>query len=52
MLTAPATNHHDHPPPDHWRCCSRVLTCHAVTRSILLAVDRTALRDLLEAGPA
>jgi CRP-like cAMP-binding protein len=22
------------------------LTCHAVTRSILLAVDRTALRDL------
>ena len=28
------------------------LTCHAVTRSILLAVDRSALRDLLEAGPA
>jgi uncharacterized protein YhbP (UPF0306 family) len=28
------------------------LTCHAVTRSILLAVDRTALRDLLDAGPA
>jgi Cyclic nucleotide-binding domain len=28
------------------------LTCHAVTRSILLAVDRTSLRDLLEAGPA
>jgi nitroimidazol reductase NimA-like FMN-containing flavoprotein (pyridoxamine 5'-phosphate oxidase superfamily) len=27
------------------------LTCHAVKRSILLAVDRTALRDLLEAGP-
>lgn len=27
------------------------LTCHAVTRSTLLAVDRTALRDLLEAGP-
>jgi len=28
------------------------LTCHAVSRSILLAVDRSALRDLLEAGPA
>jgi hypothetical protein len=28
------------------------LTCHAVTRTILLAVDRMALRDLLEAGPA
>jgi uncharacterized protein YhbP (UPF0306 family) len=28
------------------------LTCHAVTRSMLLAVDRTSLRDLLEAGPA
>jgi hypothetical protein len=28
------------------------LTCHAVKRSILLAVDRTALRDLFEAGPA
>ena len=28
------------------------LTCHAVTRSILLAVDRTSLRDLFEAGPA
>lgn len=28
------------------------LTCHAVTRSILLAVDRTALRDLLQSGPA
>jgi uncharacterized protein YhbP (UPF0306 family) len=27
------------------------LTCHAVTRSILLAVDRTALRDLLDSGP-
>jgi uncharacterized protein YhbP (UPF0306 family) len=27
------------------------LTCHAVTRSVLLAVDRTALRDLLDAGP-
>ncbi len=27
------------------------LTCHAVKRSILLAVDRTALRDLLESGP-
>jgi uncharacterized protein YhbP (UPF0306 family) len=26
------------------------LTCHAVTRSILLAVDRTALRDLLQSG--
>jgi len=26
------------------------LTCHAVTRAVLLAVDRTALRDLLEAG--
>lgn len=28
------------------------LTCHAVTRTTLLAVDRSALRDLLEAGPA
>jgi len=28
------------------------LTCHAVTRAVLLAVDRTALRDLFEAGPA
>jgi uncharacterized protein YhbP (UPF0306 family) len=28
------------------------LTCHAVTRTMLLAVDRTALRDLLAAGPA
>ena len=28
------------------------LTCHAVKRSILLAVDRTALRDLLDSGPA
>jgi uncharacterized protein YhbP (UPF0306 family) len=28
------------------------LTCHAVTRAILLVVDRTALRDLLDAGPA
>jgi uncharacterized protein YhbP (UPF0306 family) len=27
------------------------LTCHAVKRSILLAVDRTALRDLLDSGP-
>ena len=27
------------------------LTCHAVRRSILLAVDRTSLRDLLYAGP-
>jgi uncharacterized protein YhbP (UPF0306 family) len=27
------------------------LTCHAVKRTILLAVDRTALRDLLESGP-
>jgi nitroimidazol reductase NimA-like FMN-containing flavoprotein (pyridoxamine 5'-phosphate oxidase superfamily) len=27
------------------------LTCHAVTRAILLAVDRLALRDLLESGP-
>ncbi|HEY2552150.1 MAG TPA: hypothetical protein VGI64_16405 [Streptosporangiaceae bacterium] len=27
------------------------LTCHAVTRSILLAVDRTSLRDLLQSGP-
>src|SRR5215470_4568125 len=26
------------------------LTCHAVKRSILLAVDRTALRDLLDSG--
>jgi CRP-like cAMP-binding protein len=26
------------------------LTCHAVRRSILLAVDRTSLRDLLYAG--
>jgi uncharacterized protein YhbP (UPF0306 family) len=26
------------------------LTCHAVTRSILLAVDRTSLRDLLHSG--
>jgi nitroimidazol reductase NimA-like FMN-containing flavoprotein (pyridoxamine 5'-phosphate oxidase superfamily) len=26
------------------------LTCHAVRRSILLAVDRTSLRDLLQAG--
>lgn len=26
------------------------LTCHAVTRSILLAVDRTSLRDLLQSG--
>ena len=26
------------------------LTCHAVTRTILLAVDRTALRDLLQSG--
>ena len=26
------------------------LTCHAVTHSILLAVDRTALRDLLQSG--
>jgi general stress protein 26 len=28
------------------------LTCHAVTRSILLAVDRTSLRDLLQSGAA
>ena len=28
------------------------LTCHAVKRSILLAVDRTSLRDLLASGPA
>jgi nitroimidazol reductase NimA-like FMN-containing flavoprotein (pyridoxamine 5'-phosphate oxidase superfamily) len=28
------------------------LTCHAVKRTILLAVDRTALRDLLESGDA
>jgi nitroimidazol reductase NimA-like FMN-containing flavoprotein (pyridoxamine 5'-phosphate oxidase superfamily) len=28
------------------------LTAHAVTRAVLLAVDRTALRDLLDAGPA
>jgi len=28
------------------------LTCHAVTRSVLLAVDRRALRDLLDAGAA
>ena len=28
------------------------LTCHAVKRSILLAVDRTALRDLLDSGPS
>jgi nitroimidazol reductase NimA-like FMN-containing flavoprotein (pyridoxamine 5'-phosphate oxidase superfamily) len=27
------------------------LTCHAVARSILLAVDRTSLRDLLQSGP-
>jgi len=27
------------------------LTCHAVRRSILFAVDRTSLRDLLYAGP-
>ena len=27
------------------------LTCHAVTRTVVLAVDRTALRDLLDAGP-
>jgi nitroimidazol reductase NimA-like FMN-containing flavoprotein (pyridoxamine 5'-phosphate oxidase superfamily) len=27
------------------------LTCHAVTKCSLLAVDRNALRDLLEAGP-
>jgi general stress protein 26 len=27
------------------------LTCHAVKRSILLAVDREALRDLLNSGP-
>jgi uncharacterized protein YhbP (UPF0306 family) len=26
------------------------LTCHAVTRAVLLAVDRSALRDLLDAG--
>jgi nitroimidazol reductase NimA-like FMN-containing flavoprotein (pyridoxamine 5'-phosphate oxidase superfamily) len=26
------------------------LTCHAVTRSILLVVDRTSLRDLLQSG--
>jgi hypothetical protein len=26
------------------------LTCHAVARTILLAVDRTALRDLLQSG--
>jgi uncharacterized protein YhbP (UPF0306 family) len=26
------------------------LTCHAVTRAILLAVDRTSLRDLLKSG--
>lgn len=29
-----------------------VLTCYAVKRSILLAVDRTSLRDLLSSGPA
>ena len=29
-----------------------VLTCYAVTWSMLLAVDRITLRDLLEAGPA
>jgi nitroimidazol reductase NimA-like FMN-containing flavoprotein (pyridoxamine 5'-phosphate oxidase superfamily) len=28
------------------------LTCHAVTRVVLLVVDRTALRDLLDAGAA
>ena len=28
------------------------LTCHAVTRAVLLAVDRSALRDLLDAGAA
>lgn len=28
------------------------LTCHAVTRTMLLAVDRTALRDLFDAGAA
>jgi len=28
------------------------LTCHAVSRAILLAVDRKSLRDLLEVGPA
>jgi uncharacterized protein YhbP (UPF0306 family) len=28
------------------------LTAHAVSRTTLLAVDRSALRDLLEAGPA
>jgi uncharacterized protein YhbP (UPF0306 family) len=28
------------------------LTCHAVARTILLAVDRTSLRDLLQSGPA
>jgi nitroimidazol reductase NimA-like FMN-containing flavoprotein (pyridoxamine 5'-phosphate oxidase superfamily) len=28
------------------------LTCHAVTRTVLLAVDRMALRDLLDSGPA
>jgi hypothetical protein len=27
------------------------LTCHAVSHTILLAVDRRALRDLLESGP-
>ena len=26
------------------------LTCHAVSRAVLLVVDRTALRDLLDAG--
>jgi CRP-like cAMP-binding protein len=28
------------------------LTCHAVSRTVLLAVDRTALRDLFDAGAA
>jgi hypothetical protein len=28
------------------------LTCHAVKHTVLLAVDRTALRDLLDPGPA
>ena len=27
------------------------LTCHAVTRAVLLAVERTSLRDLLDPGP-
>lgn len=28
------------------------LTCHAITRAVLLAVDRTALRELFDAGAA